>query len=165
VCLHTQGEVRHFWCVEIRYLFLVNLMQKLLKSVNICKRSVNICKSCCKKCTAMYFMAHSVYMPCPNFKFTNGIVTHNSLQQGLPLKQCGSHHCGTWKLLHWFSFHCGAILCFVWSQRGSNAIDMKLLDWCQPHSVCWVCIITGSSWLVVKISTVSTLHQAYSTSV
>ena len=49
-----QGEVRH-WYAEMRYSFLVNLMQKLLKSVNICN-------SCCNKFTATFFMPHSVYV-------------------------------------------------------------------------------------------------------
>ena len=38
----------------MRYSFMVDLMQTLLKSVNICK-------SCCKKFTATVFMPHGVY--------------------------------------------------------------------------------------------------------
>jgi len=37
----------------MRYSFLVNMIQKLSKSVNICK-------SCCKKFTATFFVPHSV---------------------------------------------------------------------------------------------------------
>ena len=42
-----------FWYAEMRYSSLVNLMQKLLKSVNICK-------SCCRKITAT-FLCPTVY--------------------------------------------------------------------------------------------------------
>ena len=44
-----------FWYAEMRYSFLVNLMQKLSKLVNICK-------SCCKKFIATLFMPHNVYI-------------------------------------------------------------------------------------------------------
>jgi len=43
-----------FWYAEMRYSFLVNLMQKL-------SQSVNICKSCCNKFTAV-FLCPTVYI-------------------------------------------------------------------------------------------------------
>jgi len=43
-----------FWYAEMRYSFLVNLMQKLSKSVNICR-------NCCKKFTAT-FLCPTVYI-------------------------------------------------------------------------------------------------------
>jgi len=52
VLRHTRwSETR--WYAEVRYSFLVNLMQKLSKSVSICK-------SCCKKFTAT-FLCPTVY--------------------------------------------------------------------------------------------------------
>ena len=56
---------------EMRYSLLVNFMEKLSKSVNICK-------SCCIKFTAMLFMSHSVYLVL--------LMTYSASNIGMTLK-------------------------------------------------------------------------------
>ena len=99
-----------FWYVEMRYSFLVNLTQKLLKLVNICK-------SCCKKFTATFLCPHSVYtMYCTsvNDKNLNTYSFNNATSIMLKYLHVDSHCFKTHLKSHLFNISFPSVWLYHW---------------------------------------------------
>jgi len=118
-----------FWYTEMRYSFLVNLMKKLSKSVNICK-------SCCKKFTATFLMHRSVLCNC--------IMVHSINRDA---RDFVSGRFSIWPFLanpaksgfgkflfgfHWFQNRCSAPQLFLAKSNettGSCGLSLSTFEW------------------------------------